>query len=287
MQSLLVIVLLCLVVGCGSRPPLNEIDPADTTPPILIIDDAACARLNVTYSPDGKRLATATNYIPSLVHVWNAATGQQLLEIETEGHAVMGLEFTSDGCKLVGILQKGSKVLNVNTAPVIIWNSVTGEKLRMFESGYLEADNLIINHDSSLIATSGSRGVEGKFIHLWDIESGELLHELTIENPGLISMKFSPNGKQLAAGSTTDNHLHLWSLPELKLTKIPARNLSCLDISPDGKQIAYGCGQMVRICSVQSGETLFTLDEKRNNRGEKKQTGNPIDGQSESGCIQP
>lgn len=102
---------------------LDEVDPGDSTPPVLTIDDAKSIRLNLTYSSDGKRLATGTNYIPSSIRVCDAATGKQLLKIQTQGHAVMGLEFTPDGSKLVGLLQRGNRELNVDTAPIIIWDS--------------------------------------------------------------------------------------------------------------------------------------------------------------------
>jgi WD40 repeat protein len=55
---------------------------------------------SVTFSPDGKTLATASN--DSTLKLWNVATQQELLTIRRLGASLRGLTFSPDGQLLVG-----------------------------------------------------------------------------------------------------------------------------------------------------------------------------------------
>jgi WD40 repeat protein len=55
---------------------------------------------SVTFSPDGKTLATASN--DSTLKLWNVTTQQELLTIRRLGAALRGLTFSPNGQLLVG-----------------------------------------------------------------------------------------------------------------------------------------------------------------------------------------
>jgi WD40 repeat protein len=55
---------------------------------------------SVVYSPDGKRLATAST--DKTVKVWYAETGQELLTVEGHSEYPNGVAFSADGHRLAG-----------------------------------------------------------------------------------------------------------------------------------------------------------------------------------------
>src|SRR5438105_212689 len=65
--------------------------------PLLSLAGHATEVYSVTFSPDGKRLASASN---TQVKVWDSSTGKELLNYPTRGPNVFGLAFSPDGKKL-------------------------------------------------------------------------------------------------------------------------------------------------------------------------------------------
>ena len=54
--------------------------------------------MSVSFSPDGKRLASASN--DQTVKVWDAATGQESLTLKGHTGAVVSVAFSPDGQRL-------------------------------------------------------------------------------------------------------------------------------------------------------------------------------------------
>jgi len=67
--------------------------------PLLILSGYAATVQWVEFSPDGKRLATASN--DGTADVWDAMTGQQLLHFTDHTGQVMAARFSSDGTRLI------------------------------------------------------------------------------------------------------------------------------------------------------------------------------------------
>jgi WD40 repeat protein len=61
----------------------------------LTFDEAAGLVADVAYSPDGRRLATASD--DQTVKVWGAATGQDLLTLKGHTSRVSGVAYSPDG----------------------------------------------------------------------------------------------------------------------------------------------------------------------------------------------
>src|SRR5262249_59946278 len=52
----------------------------------------------VAFSPDGKRLASAS--ADTMVHLWDAERGEELFALRGHAHAVAGVAFSPDGRRL-------------------------------------------------------------------------------------------------------------------------------------------------------------------------------------------
>ena len=102
-------------------------------------------------------------------------------------------------------------------------------------------------------------------IWIYDLGSGEALDLLTRHTAPVKSIRFSPDGKTLAAGSE-DNTIQLWdtNTGELKATCIGhEKDVNFLAFSPSGKTLASASGdwkdRKIRIWDAQTGKLLKTV----------------------------
>src|SRR5262249_33276914 len=81
---------------------------------------------NVTFSPDGTRVATSEGRI---VRIWNIASGEEILGLPSIGSVAMCISFNRDGSRLAAASQDGS---------VTVWDATTGET-RLTMTGHTSA----------------------------------------------------------------------------------------------------------------------------------------------------
>jgi len=75
---------------------------------------------------------------------------------------------------------------------------------------YGGVDSLSFSPDGRLLATSG----RDHAIKLWDLHSGEALHEIEAHDKPILTLAFSPDGRYLASGGG-DNAIYLGGIPTL------------------------------------------------------------------------
>ena len=120
--------------------------------------------------------------------------------------------------------------------------------------------------DGKLVAAG-----RGNRVFLYDVASGKELASLGGHKDIIQSLRFSPDGKKLAAGSY--EYATVWDLPGDLSTPIgePKRfgphafRVLAIDFSPDGKKLATGGGEPsrsgeVKVWDLASGNLLRSLD---------------------------
>ena len=140
---------------------------------------------NITYSPDGTRLAMASSIG---IWIYDAHTGEELALLTGHTEDVSGVLFSPDGSTLA------SWSLDYT---VRLWDVNTGEHLHTLTgyTGYVIS--VSFSPDGATLASGSWNGM----VLLWDTNTGAPLRTLTGHGLIVTSVSFSPDGSTLASGS--------------------------------------------------------------------------------------
>ena len=159
----------------------------------------------MTFSPDGRRLASASNDGTVRVWNWNATRlgpnpEEPIVTLDPRVSYGFGerVQFTPDGRGLV----TGGEERTVK-----IWDSATGGVLHTLRGHTGDVLCVAVSRDGRWVASAG----EDTTVRLWDASSGKPLLKLRGHTGLVSSLAFSPDGKRLVSGSR-DHTLKVWDL---------------------------------------------------------------------------
>lgn len=209
----------------------------------------------IAFAPDGRTLAIAGYHMDKRVPLIDAETGSVLRSLP--GHDAIetcGIAFSPDG-KSVASSGRDRKIL--------VWKTGTGTLRHRLEVPS-DAIALAFSPDGKVLASGG----EDRAVRLWDAATGRQLRELSGHRDAVNALAFAPDGRTLASGSTdwgyhrgrdssrfgdpprrTAGEIRIWDLDSgtLKRTIDEPGRLSSLAYAPDGKALAAGIGDEVRL----------------------------------------
>jgi WD40 repeat protein len=223
---------------------------AQTGKEILSLKGHTASVVRVVFSPDGKRLASASG--DKTVKVWNAQTGQEILSLKhTSG--VNSVAFSPDGKRLAS--GEG------DSGTVKVWDAQTGQQLLMMEGRHRMGEAFVtFSPDGKRLASGSGTGSAGGEVKVWDAQTGKELRTFKGVGGGVA---FSPDGKHLAAETTYDNTVKVWDAQQDRqnLTlKGDTGDVSQVAFSPDGKRLASASAdKTVKIWDVQTGQQTLTF----------------------------
>ena len=150
--------------------------------------------INVCFSPDGKRVASASE--DNTAKVWDVAKGAEVVTLDGHTDVVSCVVFNEDGSQVI-------TASHDKTARV--WDAVTGEQLRVLR-GHKEAVSSVAFSANSRRIVTGSFDNTAK---VWDIATGKVLVTLEGHKDRVRTVDFSPDGRQIVTGSE-DKLLKIW-----------------------------------------------------------------------------
>lgn len=150
----------------------------------------------VCFSPDGARIATASN--DTLALVWDATNGRRIHTLTGHWRWVMTAAFSPDGRTLA---------TGGYDRTVKLWDASTGlpQSALVGESGAVRA--VAFSPDGRLVAIGGA----DNDIRLWDVLRGAVTGTLKGHKAAVRAVAFSPDGTRLASGSE-DRTVRVWDL---------------------------------------------------------------------------
>jgi WD40 repeat protein len=246
--------------------------------------------LGVSYSPDGKRLATS--WSDGKVRVWDMETGAATQTFQAHTGNVTDIVCSPDGkllasaggddqtvriwdaktLKELHTLAGHAKVIYRlhfspdsrlvvsasadNTAQV--WDAGTGRHLYTLTGHGGDVLGAVFSSDGRTIATASLDST----VKLWDARTGRELDTLRGHKGGLIRVTFSPDGKQLASCGY-DNSIKVWDAATRKEVRTLTGHTAGVQtavFSPDGRRLASAdeAGN-IKVWDAQTGRKLLAL----------------------------
>jgi WD40 repeat protein len=200
------------------------------------------------FSPDGKRLASATT--DNTVKEWDAQTGQELLTLKGHAQRILSVAFNADGTRLASASEDNT---------VKVWDVQTGQELFSFKIG--PSSGLAFSPDGTRLASAS----DANTVKVWDTQTGQELLTLKANAGSYATLAFSADGKRLACSSFGgDRRVQVWDAQtghELLTLKGHIIVVKGLAFSPDGKRLASSAWwtNTVHVWDAQTGQEIFNL----------------------------
>ena len=184
---------------------------------------------DMSFSPDGKTLATAGAY--STIVLWETSTGNQIRTLRGHTASVYSVSFSPDGKTIAS----GSSSPD-NT--IRLWETSTGRFLRTLTGHTSNVSDVSFSPDGKTIVSAGHDWT----IRLWEASTGSPIRVLTGHRNVVYNVSFSPDGQMIASASS-DSTVRLWeaSTGGIIYTLIGTQNVfHRVAFSPDGQTLAGG-----------------------------------------------
>ena len=181
----------------------------------------------LSYSPDSSRIITGSD--DGLIKIWDVGSGFHVATFTEHGSSVTGSVYSKRGNVLFTSSLDGS---------VRAWDMLRYRNFRTFTAPTRLSFACLAVDPSSEVVCAGSH--DSFDIHLWSVQTGALLDQLSGHEGPISTLAFTPDGRSLISGSW-DRTIRVWNVFDrsqssevLQLTS----DLLSVAISPDSSQVA-------------------------------------------------
>lgn len=216
----------CLLVACGSEPPLARSGPRPTVKLVGKWKLGDSPAREARFSPDGKLLAAST------------AAGDIVIRRCSDWRVVRRLSHPSGATALVFSADSGLLFTTGYDGWVRAWQIGSGAERWSAQVSHQPMWTIDLSPDGRSLALAG----EDKAIRLVPLgQTSPQVRLLRGHDRNVWEIRFSPNGQRLASGSF-DETARLWNLdgPGSKRLLGHEQAVVGLDFSADGKWLATG-----------------------------------------------
>jgi DNA-binding beta-propeller fold protein YncE len=196
------------------------------------------------------------------VQVQDLATGTERLRVDGDGVA-----YPMAGNKLVtlAVVDPWKATDKLDPASLKVWDLTTGKLLQTLTADLNKSERthlpIAVSPDRKLLAFPPN--LYSNQIQVWDITTGKQVSALVSKNPaGILSLTFSPDGKQLAVALGQGASLSVWDWQAEKLVKTIADADRAKKLYWPKPGIFVGSDSDFRVWDPQTGKHLQALDLK-------------------------
>ncbi len=143
----------------------------------------------VAFSPDDQYLASSDDDIgKSAAKVWDLRSDLDFAPIELPGF------------RMATYSAEGDVIAGTSDAGLVIWQGRTGRRLHVLEAHDQAAKAIALNASGSLVASIGAEG-DAETLRIWDVTTGELIHQVATGLQGSDAIDFVLGDTQLLIAS--------------------------------------------------------------------------------------
>ncbi|QSZ32613.1 hypothetical protein DSL72_002192 [Monilinia vaccinii-corymbosi] len=217
---------------------------------------------SLVYSPDGQKIITTAD--DGKIKVWDVNTGFCIVTFTEHTSGVTACEFAKRGNVLFTSSLDGS---------IRAWDLIRYRNFRTFTAPTRLSFSSLAVDPSGEVVCAGS--LDSFDIHIWSVQTGQLLDRLSGHEGPVSSLAFAPNGGVVVSGSW-DHTVRIWSIFDRTQTSEPLQlQADVLDVAfrPDSLQLAVSTldGQLT-FWSVSEAEQQSGVDGRRDVSGGRKIT---------------
>ncbi|PHH63470.1 hypothetical protein CDD81_5849 [Ophiocordyceps australis] len=214
---------------------------------------------SLVYSPDGQRVITTAD--DGKIKVWDTQSGFCTVTFTEHTSGVTACQFA-----------KGNVLFSASLdGSIRAWDLIRYRNFRTFTAPTRLSFSCLAVDPSGEIIAAGS--LDSFDIHLWSVQTGQLLDQLAGHEGPVSALSFAPSGGALVSGSW-DRTARIWSIFSRTQTSEPLQlQADVLDVAirPDSLQLAVSTldGQLT-FWSLADAEQVSGLDGRRDVSGGRK-----------------
>ncbi len=181
----------------------------------------------IVYSPDGQRMITTAD--DGKIKVWDMRSGFCIVTFTEHSGAVTACQFAKSGNVLFTSSLDGS---------LRAWDLIRYRNFRTFTAPTRLSFSSVAVDPSGEVICAGS--LESFDIHIWSVQTGQLLDQLSGHEGPVAALAFAPSGDTIISGSW-DHTVRVWSIFGRTQTSEPiqlAADVLHVAFRPDSKQVA-------------------------------------------------
>lgn len=200
---------------------------------------------SVVWSPDGRRLATASHDRHRMIHLWDAADGKEIRVLRGHADALTSLAFSPDGTRLAS---------TANDKTLRLWNAADRPAAVLTASSAIVA--AVVSPDGARIAC----GTEGGELIVFDAGSLECRAAVAAHAGSVTALAISADGKALLSGGA-DGRVRRHTLESLAPhddVALHAGGVRALVLLADGRCVSAGNDGVATVSDTRTGATVTT-----------------------------